>query len=284
MSDQSFLPSISNAPSDLQLEKAASSIGISKEGQDWLSYATNLFSDVAIEKARPTDGGPQLSTIIEVPTTFAISKPDSIAADKKWGFHIVQTPFTKPVAFNPATASGNAVNTGPPGVQQEIAGIYVQYFEEGANTVDLIPAPGMAFTHTPDVVVTSSMRLVSQAFEVTSTAAPLVETGSVTAYLSSPSPTLDFKFFGNSESSTGYPCVTMRMPPRNIPEAVRLAGTKTWKAKQGLLSQGWLENIENDSRLPNYFPIVLEPFANSPGAQVWYSRAGRNLSFEPTIS
>ena len=97
MSDQSLLLSISNAPSDLQLEKAASSIGISKDGQAWLSYATNLFSDVAIEKARPTDGGPQLSTIIEVPTTFAISKPDSIAADKKWGFHIVQTPFTKPV-------------------------------------------------------------------------------------------------------------------------------------------------------------------------------------------
>jgi hypothetical protein len=268
---------------DNAFDKGLSSVGVTEAGQDWLAYALNLFADDPTLKAPCPDGGTQLTHVIEVPTYLKIKKPLSIPNGTKWGFIIVQTPFTERVDFQRAIVQGNQVTTDAPGQLAEIGGLYIQYYVEGTDVFDAMPAADMSEAHWPSTGGNKcDMRLVSQAFEVVSTAPKLTEQGDCVAFRSPVATNEDSRFFGSGATWTSYACRTMRMPPRNASEAIRLAGSRMWKASEGVLSQGYLEDMVNEIDLPSCNPILMIPNSVGGGQPGWYARLGRDTGFLPT--
>jgi hypothetical protein len=238
---------------------------MTEEGWSWVRQALDPFHDENLDAVGFCDGFNGSTTTTEVKQSIQIVSNQG--AVNNWDMHIFTLPwfYNTPMDTNslitpPATpagtlqvasVAGNVFNTG-----------YVNVHGFAANAPmgfnNLLPATYIASASANVGAFPSDARIVSQAYELHNTTAPLYKQGTITTY----------RMPSESNSVATYNLATIATPgvnlfsssqwiemqpfPASANQALALQGTLQWEAKHGAYIVNAMSGVENPMQAAEY--------------------------------
>jgi hypothetical protein len=214
---------------------------ISKDGANWLTIVSDPFHDKEITLAGFPDINMAASVVQCVKQSQAIAVPSTITTGT-WDCNVVLWPK---VDYNDHDGQWNAtdytnwtaatVTTVAPyavGGLTALAGVSGTQLYGNSSSAAVTDLSGLSL---PGSYLQGSSRIIGMGFEVVNTTSLLNVQGQVTCWRQ-PSPTQDNKSVGNFHASTYVTPVSQYLqtqPPSTLAQAMLLAGSKSWRAKDG---------------------------------------------------
>lgn len=236
------------------MQKLVNGRVISPSGADWAIIAADPFHDDVLPNlcGYPQEGVNGQSVVLKVPYQMTITSPTALPDGQTWQFMLTSYPWLdgiggSPTSLVPYRAYGNHLtNTGATSPTSNIASSISIY--KGPDGTDLGPF-NVGLTGNDPVVQGMSLeapytkgphRLISWGIEVYDTTAVIDRQGTCTVWRQNTN-TVDKTSWMKATATIPGPAnrigvmagVIIRRPPRNISEANKLAGTKSWKSEDG---------------------------------------------------
>jgi hypothetical protein len=176
-----------------------------------------------------------------------------------WDCHIIQWPWLTPntggtAVGNLTPTSRNGQNYAIPavGAQNLLCGGLQAYFTPAGSPLSIVGNGGTVLLGTlaVDPLFTQGVtRLIGGGFEVHNTTSQLNVQGSVITYRQMANENTKSTWVGGQSSPTVARCIhsspLIRFPPQNTKEAMLLAGSRQWEAKDGLYTVLAFHTTEN---------------------------------------
>jgi hypothetical protein len=228
------------ARSERILNAIGSQVGLSEPGKEWLLASLDPFHDNTIKCTGYPDNISAASVVQCVKQSFSIAVPSTITAGL-WDCHITHLPFLETAAMSYAENFNGNSWTFPATPSAPMGGITVWVTPAGGNTFSAPPTATSFCTSYPIPYAYSNgaCRVIASGFEVTNTTSALNAQGTVTCYKA---PVSDFTVNSGAFVALSTPAIppagnfqlfSFQSPPANIANAMLLAGTKQWAAKEG---------------------------------------------------
>jgi len=224
---------------DQYLETLKKQNYLSQSGKEWLKVALDPFHD----SDTFCDGYPDIevaaSIVQVVKQTISISVPSSLAG-ANWDCNIISFP-TETAGLGTtttATIKGNTLTVGTIGSNPSLAGVTAIASAAGVpislDTTSIVAGQIVV----PDSFLQGSARVIAKGFEAVNTTSELNVQGQVIAYRSPVSATAG-QAWQIQDPGGGFPgsgVATVReinTPPVSAKQAMLLAGSRQWHAKEG---------------------------------------------------
>ncbi len=244
---------------------------ISECGRDWLIAAIDPFHDHQLQHLQ---GWPDLesgfSVVRCIKQSVTVARPATIPATDNWDCHIVHWPWLR----SSIDASGNFCATtsrngncytipAAPATLSPVGGLQIYGVTAGGNLSILQPAGGttvqIGSLDIDPSYTQGAGRLCASGFEVHNTTADLQKQGSAAVWRmmanSEKSTTFNFTKGANTGTYTG---IEVRYPPQNLKEALLMAGTKQWEAREGCYVVACFDNEDNPAfPVSPTMPVIL---------------------------
>jgi len=274
----------SNAPTskvsrgERLLQKFADEGKLSESGKDWLVTSLDPFHD---HQLKSLTGYPDVQTGASVvrciKQSISVSAPSTVTGN--WDCHIVQWPWLAPSQVSSGgtglyAAAANRLGQvlqqpiGTPAFFSKVGGLMIYLTPPGAN-LQILQSGGTQLIGTLqiDPVFTQGVtRLLGAGFEVHNTTSQLNVQGSVIGYrqmASENDPTAWVILSGDGTTGTEFSGPLVRYPPQNSQDAILLAGSRQWEAKDGIYSVSSFHNLENPATLIKpQAPLITSPDTN----------------------
>lgn len=254
---------------------------ISEAGKCWLECAVDPFHDHQLKRL---DGWPDVQTgasvvrIVKQSVTIAV--PTGVVGN--WDCHIVQWPWltatTSGTSVGCYTASaarnGQVITMTPvPTQYAPVGGLQAYYVQPGTplQAVQLPTGGGttqlIATMNVPTVFTKGVSRLIGMGFEVHNTTSTLNVQGAVLGWRQMANDNTNNtwnQFLAATPTITAnYSGPSVRYPPVNSQEAMLLAGSRQWEAKDGIYSVSAFHTTENPAiAISPTCPVILSDAAS----------------------
>nr|QDH87308.1 MAG: hypothetical protein H2BulkLitter12255_000003 [Astroviridae sp.] len=236
-----------------ELQKLIEGRHISPSGADWVVIAADPFHDKPLPNlcGYPQEGVNGQSIVLKVPYQMNITAPPGIAPGMTWDFMVNTYPWLDgqapgvPGILVPWQAYGNLLGpTGTSPTSNAASSVSVYSGPTGNNlgpfdvgllgNNPLVPGISLenAYTRGPH-------RLIGWGLEIYDTTAVIDRQGTCTVFRQNVNTCDKTAWLVTGTNATPganegvFSGVIMRRPPRNISEANKLAGTKSWKSEDG---------------------------------------------------
>jgi len=251
------------------MDRISAELGLSECGKDWCTVALDPYHDTPVEHLMGYPDVNEASSVIQcVKGTYQISAPNT--TDGNWDCHIASIPFID--------NNGSSI---------EAAGFQQGFFTVNPtppNTValgglcyDAVPAGNSTFqaenlsivrldTSTNSTYTQGEWRQIAHGFEVINTTSDLNVQGLVTCYRA-PVPARGTKsttaFYNYVSTGAGalytgaIETILLQAPPGTLSDAMLLAGSVQWKAKEGAYVVPTLNSDVLPAGQDNTTPIVV---------------------------
>jgi len=222
---------------DQYLEKLHDQKYLSQSGKEWLKVALDPFHD----SDTYCDGYPDInvsaSIVQVVKQTIQIAVPASIPTGN-WDCNIISFPTDTAGIGTPTavTISGNTIEIGTIGTEPSFAGVTALASPSGTPIPLTIGTAVPGQITLPDSYMQGSARVIAKGFEVVNTTSELNVQGQVIAYRSPVAHTSGQAWTIHKPSGVVIGAATVReinAPPTSAAEAMLLAGSRQWHAKEG---------------------------------------------------
>lgn len=264
------------ARSEALLAAISRKAGISEDGKQWLVAALDPFHDNPIKCNGFPDNRSEASVVQCIKQSVQISVPAGVTTGT-WDCHITAYPWLEQTntGINASFSYGGASQYSLPNVPTLDTGGMVNTLNTGGigifsgQTGENYGSTGGSYVDlsVPNTYLTGAVRCIATGFEVTNTTSPLNVQGLCTVWRS---PVSDFTDTNmavigvNISSTTGAGGVANiwlnNGPPANIGQALLLADSKQWHAKEGAYVVPTLAN----TNLSLQYDLGLIPVLTNP--------------------
>lgn len=269
------------ARSEALLAAISRKVGISEDGKQWLIAALDPFHDNPIHCNGFPDNRSDASVVQCVKQSVQISCPTSITTGT-WDAHFTSYPFLESANYRGSTDLNEGANgqgftlAGSPTLCVADATIFGQVGGIGVflcptgTTFGSTNTAQSSYTSIPcqDQYLRGAVRCIATGFEVVNTTSPLNVQGLCTVWRS---PTTDYNetnslVFGSSSGGTNTSAGMVNAwvnagPPTSIAQAMLLADSKQWHAKEGC----YVVPTLNTTNVGLQYELGLVPVFTNPG-------------------
>jgi hypothetical protein len=241
------------------LQRFVDEAKISECGKDWMLCALDPFHDHQLKNLK---GWPDVQTgasvVRLIKQSVSVSAPAGFIGN--WDCHIVQWPWLTPSTSGTAVGNFTSLNrlgqnlTLPAalGANSRLGGL--QMFLVPAGTpLNILTIGGtqLLATLAVDPNFTKGVaRLIGMGFEVHNTTSQLNIQGSVIGYRQMANENTNLSWsIENATTYCGFDGPLVKYPPSNSADALLLAGSRQWEAKDGIYSVSSFHTTENPATL-----------------------------------
>lgn len=246
---------------------------ISESGKCWLECALDPFHDHQLKRL---DGWPDVQTgasvVRNVKQSVTITKP-ALAAAGLWDLHIVQWPWL--TANQGASSVGNYtadLNRSGQFIKMNVStasgakcgGLQAYYVQPGTPLQITLPASATtllaASLNVPQVFTKGVTRLIGMGFEVHNTTSQLNVQGTVLGWrqMANDNQLTSWTIIDATAGTATFTGPTVKYPPVNSAEAMLLAGSRQWEAKDGIYAVSAFHTTENPATVISpTCPVIL---------------------------
>jgi len=232
---------------------------ISECGKDWMLSALDPFHDHQLKNLR---GWPDVQTGASV--IRLIKQSMTVSAPIGWvgnfDIHIIQWPWLTQNTGGTAVGNFQAVNrTGQnialppaPGANSNLGGLQAFFTQPGVPLNILLAGTSQLLgTLNVDPMFTRGVaRLIGMGFEVHNTTSQLNIQGSVVAYRQMANENINVNWIQeNATTFCSYAGPFIKFPPITAADALLLAGSRQWEAKDGVYSVSAFHTTENPATM-----------------------------------
>lgn len=248
------------------LNKLEAAKCLSGEGKNWFIQATDPFHDTAFKASGYPDTNCASSIVQTVKQSQEFGVPDTEAFDGNWDCNIVLWP--NPIPFTGVLLTENygsfyQLPSGSGTTPYMVGGVTALCAPSGAQTYgssSAVNVDQLALGLPPQYVV-GEHRVVGMGMEVVNTTSQLNVQGQATVYRQAAPPpttkrTTTYSNAGATITGT-YDTYKMPQPPGTLAQAQLLAGSQTWKAKDGAYCVATMNSFENPATVPSPCSIVV---------------------------
>jgi len=260
---------------------------ISEQGKCWVECALDPFHDHQLKRL---DGYPDVQTgasvVRIVKQSVSISKPAGLPVGV-WDCHVVQWPWLTtsqtPPTVSPVPHPGGFQNVGrngqiflankPATLSLDLGGLQAFGVQSGTNlSLNPAQAPQTTFLagqlNVPQVFTKGVTRLIGAGFEVHNTTSQLNVQGAVLGWrqMANDNENVSWTYCDTSTTPSTLSTFSgpvVRSPPINTQEAMLLAGSRQWEAKDGVYSVSAFHTTENPAtNIVTTCPVVMNDAAS----------------------
>lgn len=264
-------------------------IQLTEEGKQWLIIAGDPFHDdqVTCSGFPDVSTGSSLIQVVRQSVNVSATSGGGSVPGAAWDMHVGLVPTMNPVAYTQTAArdfNGFTYDAGSAG-SMPFGGLMARAsFATGTN-VDWFPPGGVGNTVlgglSLDAAYSSGLsRIIGIGFEVINTTAVIARQGSCCVYrqVEPDRQTTVFTGCQNGEAGSNalklctFGGVPMRVPPRNVADAMLLAGSRQYAAEKGCYCVGAFHSNQNPPQPTSY---------TSP---VWYEATQEDVMTRDPLS
>lgn len=252
------------------LDKLVSTHKLTPDGKEWLTAALDPFHDYSHPIAGYPDADVSQTVVSCYQYQAEIKAPAGVAGS--YDAHLFTTPYANAGSFSVLTQGAAWGSCFDPAVPQaQILGLLS--IVTGATGDLLIPQiPAVATTNfqslpsTPQADIEAGIsRVIALGFEVHNATAEIYKQGSVTSYRMPQIGTLDDNIITTNGKTSKVVSRRYLLPPSRIAEAVRMKGSRTWNAADGVYANCFQNGVHNPLAMQSKEGCLFS-FSSSPTA------------------
>lgn len=257
---------IHTGKSSAMLNKLEAAKCLTGEGKAWFIEATDPFHDTAFKAAGYPDTNCASSIVQTVKQSQEFGIPDSDDFDGNWDCNIVLWP--DPIQFPGVLLAQSygafySIPTTSGVAPYSVGGVTALCAPSGSETYG--SSTGINVDQLslglPSNYTVGEHRIVGMGIEVVNTTSQLNVQGQATVYRqAAPPPTTKrTATYANSIATiTGtYDTYRLPQPPGTLAQAQLLAGSQTWKAKDGAYCVATMNSFENPATVPHPVTVIV---------------------------
>jgi len=240
---------------------------LTADGKDWLISALDPFHDYNHQIAGYPDADCSQTVVSCFNFAAEITAPAALADGATWDAHVYSMPLAKSSTYTMCSEDGlwyaatDTANTAPLG----LLNVCTAY--SGTPLIPTTaPIAGKQYRTLPDIGVTDlvsgNSRVIGAGFEITNTTSDLYKQGTLTAYRMPQNPATHSQAVASIVYSRGYMATGVRLQqvPSGVSDANKMAGSRTWEAKEGAYATIYQSTVHNPLMASsNKFVFVGEP-------------------------